>query len=73
MPDKRLQEVAAAFVEFNDGQEASEDELIAYCKGKISNFKVPRYVRVVSEWPQSSTKIQKFKLQDRIIEELGLG
>jgi acyl-CoA synthetase (AMP-forming)/AMP-acid ligase II len=73
VPDQRLQEVAAAFVEFNDGQDASEDELIAFCKGKISNFKVPRYVRVVTEWPQSSTKIQKFKLQDRIVEELGLG
>jgi hypothetical protein len=34
---------------------------------------VPRHVRFVAEWPQSSTKIQKFKLQDQIIEELGLG
>ncbi len=73
VPDARLQEVPAAFVEFNDGQSVSEDELIAFCKGKIANFKVPRYVRSVTEWPQSSTKIQKFRLQDQIIAELGLG
>lgn len=72
VPDSRLQEVPAAFVEFDDGHTASEEELIAFCKGKISNFKVPRYIRVVTEWPQSSTKIQKFKLQDQIIAELGL-
>ncbi|MDJ0940604.1 MAG: class I adenylate-forming enzyme family protein [Woeseiaceae bacterium] len=73
VPDARLQEVPAAFVEFNEGADASEEELIAFCKGKISNFKVPRYVRPVSEWPQSSTKIQKFKLQEQIVAELGLG
>ena len=73
VPHPRLQEVPAAFVEFNEGAEASEQELIDFCKGKISNFKVPRHVRVVTEWPQSSTKIQKFRLQDQIIEELGIG
>jgi len=72
VPDKRLQEVPAAFVEFNKGQSVTEDELIEFCKGKISNFKVPRYVRAVTQWPQSSTKIQKFKLQDQIVAELGL-
>lgn len=72
VPDARLQEVPAAFVEFNDGAAADEDELIAFCKGKIANFKVPRYVRSVTEWPQSSTKIQKFRLQDQIMAELGL-
>ena len=72
VPDSRLQEVPAAFVEFDDGCNTSEEELIAFCKGKISNFKIPRYIRVVTEWPQSSTKIQKFKLQEQIIAELGL-
>ena len=73
IPDARYQEVPAAFIELNDGQAVDEDELIAHCKGKIANFKVPRHVRFVTEWPQSSTKIQKFRLQDQIIEELGLG
>ncbi len=72
VPDPRLQEVPAAFIERSGDHQVSEEELVAFCKGKISNFKVPRYVRFVEEWPQSSTKIQKFKLQERIIEELGL-
>ena len=73
VPDQRLQEVPAAFVELNDGCSVTEDELIAFCKGKIAGFKVPRYVRTVTEWPQSSTKIQKFRLQEQIVAELGLG
>ena len=73
IPDPRLQEVPAAFVELNEGESVTEEELIAFCKGQIAGFKVPRHVRTVTEWPQSSTKIQKFKLQEQIIAELGLG
>ena len=40
--------------------------------GQIASFKVPRHVRFVSaeEWPMSATKIQKFRLQERIAKEL---
>lgn len=70
VPDRRLTEVAAAFIELEAGSEASEEELIKFCKGKIAGFKIPRYVRYVTQWPISSTKIQKFRLQDQINEEL---
>ena len=73
VPDARLQEVPAAFVELNAGCTVTEEELIDFCKGKIAGFKIPRYVRTVTEWPQSSTKIQKFKLLEQIVAELGLG
>ncbi len=72
IPDTRLQEVPAAFVEIHPEKTATEDELIAFCKDKIASFKVPRYIRFADEWPLSSTKIQKFKLQQQIIKELGL-
>jgi acyl-CoA synthetase (AMP-forming)/AMP-acid ligase II len=72
IPDRRLIEVPAAFIELEQGQEASGQELIDFCKGKIASFKIPRHVRFVSEWPVSSTKIQKFRLQDQIKQELGL-
>ena len=62
VPDDRLLEVAAAYVELNDNHALTEDQLIHWCKGKISSYKVPRYVRFVSSWPMSSTKIQKFRL-----------
>ena len=72
IPDRRLIEIPAAFIELEPGQTAAEQELIDFCKGKIASFKIPRHVRFVEEWPVSSTKIQKFRLQERIREELGL-
>lgn len=67
-PDDYYGEVAVAFVELLPGKEATADELIAFCKGRLASFKVPRDVRFVSEWPMSATKIQKFKLRERLKE-----
>jgi len=72
VPHSRLIEVPAAFIELEPGKTADEEELIAFCKGKIAGFKIPRHVRFVEEWPISSTKIQKFRLQEQLIGELGL-
>jgi acyl-CoA synthetase (AMP-forming)/AMP-acid ligase II len=70
VPDSRLTEVAAAFVELKEGTTATEEELIAFCKGKIASYKVPRYVRFVTEWPMSATKVQRFRLRDDLMAEL---
>lgn len=70
LPDDRYVEVPAAFVELADGASVTEAELIAHCKGKLASFKIPRHVRVVSEWPMSTSKIQKFRLRDGLIAEL---
>ena len=72
IPDERYVEVPAAFVELAEGQSATEAELIAHCTGQLASFKIPRHVRIVSEWPMSTSKIQKFRLRDGLIEELGL-
>jgi fatty-acyl-CoA synthase len=69
-PDARYTEVAAAFVELRPGASATEAELIEFCVGKIASYKVPRYVRFVTEWPMSGTKIQKYVLRQRIAEDL---
>ena len=61
--DDRYDEVAAVFVEAAPEESVSADDIINYCKGQISNFKIPRYVVFVNEWPMSATKIQKFKLK----------
>ncbi len=66
MPDDRYAEVPAAFVELKDGMTVSEDELIAFCQGKIARFKIPRAVRFVTAWPMSATKIQKFQLREAL-------
>jgi len=73
IPDAKYAEVPAAFVELKPGAQATEAELIGFCKGIVSSFKVPRVVRFVTEWPMSSSKIQKFKLREQLVAELGLG
>ena len=72
IPDAKYSEVPAAFVEIKPNASATEKELIAFCKAEISGFKVPRVVRMVTEWPMSSSKIQKFRLRAALVEELGL-
>jgi acyl-CoA synthetase (AMP-forming)/AMP-acid ligase II len=72
IPDAKYVEVPAAFVELAPGQSAAESDLIEYCRQSISGFKVPRAVRFVSEWPMSTSKIQKFRLREQLMRELGL-
>ncbi|MFC3215932.1 AMP-binding enzyme [Novosphingobium panipatense] len=62
VPDERLMEVAAAFVELNPGESMSEEDVARHCAGRIASYKVPRYVRFVDSWPMSATKVQKFEL-----------
>jgi fatty-acyl-CoA synthase len=69
-PDRRYDEVPCAFVALRPGAELTIDELIAYCRGRIATFKIPRYLRIVEDWPMSGTKIQKFKLRAQIADEL---
>ncbi|TDI61790.1 MAG: AMP-dependent synthetase, partial [Alphaproteobacteria bacterium] len=69
VPDDRLLEVAAAYIELNPGAKATEQDIINFCKGQIASFKIPRYVRFVTEWPMSSTKVQKFKLKEDFAAE----
>lgn len=70
IPDARYSEVPAAFVELAEDASAAADELIAHCRGKIASFKVPRHIRFVTQWPMSTSKIQKFRLREQLVAEL---
>lgn len=70
VPDEKLLEVAAAFIQLKPEMTCTEQEIIDFCTGKIATYKVPRYVRFIKEWPMSATKIQKYKLQQSLINEL---
>jgi fatty-acyl-CoA synthase len=72
IPDAKYVEVPAAFVELKPGASATEAELLSYCKAEVAGFKVPRAVRFVADWPMSSSKIQKFRLRETLVAELGL-
>ena len=72
IPDERLAEVPAAYVKLHADGRATPEELIAFVRERIASFKVPRHVRFVDEWPMSASKIQKFKLRQQLMAELGL-
>ena len=73
VPDPRYGEAVMVSVILRQGAELSADELREYCHGKIAHYKVPKYVVFVGEFPMTVTgKIQKFKMRDAAVDELGL-
>jgi fatty-acyl-CoA synthase len=76
VPDARLMEVAAAFIVPRAGCAPTPEEIIAWCRPRMANFKVPRYVRIVDGFDQigmtASAKIQKNKLAAYAREVFGL-
>lgn len=67
VPDERLGEELCAFVRLRqDVKTCSKEDVREFCRGKISYFKIPRYVQIVNEFPKTlSGKVQKFKLQEQ--------
>jgi fatty-acyl-CoA synthase len=73
IPDAKLGETVSAWVQLREGEEATEEEIRNFCRGKIAYFKVPQYVRFVDGFPQTVTKkVQKFLMREQEIRERGL-
>jgi fatty-acyl-CoA synthase len=73
VPDIRYGEEVMACVKLKDGQTATEAEIRDFCRGKIAHYKVPRYVKFVAQFPMTvSGKIQKYKMREAAVHELGL-
>lgn len=73
LPDTKYGEELCAWVRLKHGSTLKEDEIKAFCKASLAHYKVPRYVKFVEEFPQTvSGKIQKFKIREQMIHELGL-
>jgi len=73
VPDARYGEELCAWVKLRPGSELTEDQVREFCRGKIAHYKVPRYVRFTAEFPMTVTgKVQKFKMRDTSVAELGL-
>ena len=73
VPDDRFGEEVMAWVMPKPGESVSEEEIRDFCRGKIAQFKIPRYVKAVTEFPMTVTgKIQKFRMREMAVEELGL-
>ena len=74
IPDQKYGEELIAWVKLRPGSESvTSDDLQAFCKGKIAHFKIPKHYKFVDAFPMTVTgKIQKFKMREISIEEMGL-
>lgn len=76
VPDPKYGEELCAWIRLKAGFEGSDElaeEIRQLCRANLAHFKVPRYIRFVDHYPQTVTgKIQKFKIREAMIEELGL-
>ncbi|XP_056153222.1 medium-chain acyl-CoA ligase ACSF2, mitochondrial [Lampris incognitus] len=71
--DERMGEEICACIKLLVGEECTEEEIKAFCKGKIAHFKIPRYITFMDNYPLTVTgKIQKHKLREQVEKVLGL-
>jgi fatty-acyl-CoA synthase len=67
MPDQRLAEVVAVFVELKMDEQATAEELTDFCRQRLASFKVPRRVQFVEQWPMTGAgKIQRYVLRESL-------
>jgi fatty-acyl-CoA synthase len=62
-----------AWIRLRDGVTAAPEEFREFCHGQIATYKIPRYIHFATEFPMTVTgKIQKFRMREMSIAELGL-
>ncbi|KAF8781965.1 Medium-chain acyl-CoA ligase ACSF2 like protein [Argiope bruennichi] len=73
VPDQRMGEEACAWICLKEGMNLTAEQVKEFCKGKISHFKIPRYIMFVEEFPKTqSGKVKKFEMSKISIEKLKL-
>ena len=73
VPDERFGEEVMAWVRLKPNADATEESIRDFCRGRIAHYKIPRYVKFTDEFPMTVTgKIQKFRMREMAVEELGL-
>jgi fatty-acyl-CoA synthase len=73
VPDEKYGEELMAWVKLRPGADVTPEQLREYCVGRIAHYKVPRYVKLVDEFPMTVTgKVRKVEMRERSIDELGL-
>nr|WP_277345520.1 hypothetical protein [Pseudomaricurvus alkylphenolicus] len=69
--NKKLGEEVCAWIQLHDGEALTEQDVIDFCRDKITYFKIPKYIRFVTEYPMTVTgKIQKNKMRELMANEL---
>ena len=73
VPDVKFGEEVCAWIQLKPGVVSSAEEIREFCQNQIAHYKVPRYIRFVTEFPMTITgKVQKFAMREHMIQELGL-
>ena len=73
VPDPKYGEELCAWIMLKTGEDATPEDIRSFCDGQIAHYKIPRYIKFVAEFPMTVTgKVQKFKMRESAIEELGL-
>ena len=73
VPDEKYGEELCAWIRVRGGAELTAEDIRAYCTGKIAHYKIPRYVRLTTEFPMTVTgKIQKYRMRETSVSELDL-
>lgn len=74
VPDEKYGERVAAAIMLKKGLTLTHEELISYCRGKISHHKIPEHILFVEEYPMTASgKIQKFKLREQALQTFSAG
>ena len=73
-PGRTSGEDVAAWIKPEEGAVITEDEVLRYCRGKLPDSRLPRYIKFVNEFPTTPLgKVQKFRMREIAIKEYGLG
>ena len=71
VPSPKYGEEVGAFIKLKEGAEVTEEDVRDFCRGKISRYKIPKYIFFVKEYPMTASgKIQKYKLREMSLEWL---
>jgi len=73
VPSEKYGEEVMAWIQLRENATATEEEIREFCRDKISYYKIPKYIKFTEEFPMTVTgKIQKFKMKEIAVKELGL-
>ncbi|MFW5500746.1 MULTISPECIES: AMP-binding protein [unclassified Maridesulfovibrio] len=69
VPSEKYGEQVGAFIILKDGVEMTKQDVIDYCRGQISRYKIPKFITFLDAYPMTASgKIQKYKLRDMAAE-----
>lgn len=69
--DEKYGEEVCAWIKLREGASVSAEQIVQFCQGNIAHFKIPQYIKFVTEFPMTVTgKVQKFKMREQMDDEI---